>query len=202
MFYFVRGASVVNLAGRRLVFKNGKAWLLIGTGLLLVLILAAALTLFRLAPDPDPDTIRVLSQPIPADLLEPPPPVPAVTPAINSAYRRAVDAQIASMDTEAARPQPAPALPLPTVATVRLRVATVNAGLNIRQEPSLQGRIVGSAAPGSVLHASGRTGDATWLRIESSDGSTRGWVFADLTETLSGAVASLPAVSAQADDRP
>ena len=193
---------MVDLAGRRLVFKNGKAWLLVGAALLTVLILAAALTLFRLAPGPDPDTIRVLSQPIPADLLEPPPPVPAATPAINSSYRRAIDAQIASMDAEAAPPEPALELPLPTVATVRLRVATVNASLNIRQAPSLQGRIVGSAAPDAVLQASGRNGDATWLRIASADGNTRGWVFADLTETLSGTVASLPAVSAQADDRP
>ena len=202
MFSFVRGGHVVNLAGRRLVFKNGKAWLLVGAALLTVLILAAALTLFRVAPVQDPDTIRVLSQPIPADLLEPPPPVPAATPAINSSYRRAVDAQIASMDEEAAPPEPALVLPIPTTATIRLRVATVNASLNIRQEPSLQGRIVGSAAPDSVLQASGRNGDATWLRIESSDGNTRGWVYADLTETLSGAVASLPAVSAQAGDRP
>ena len=193
---------MVNLAGRRLVFKNGKAWLLVGAALLTVLILAAALTLFRLTPVPDPDTIRVLSPPIPADLLEPPPPVPAATPAINSSYRRAVDAQIASMDEAAAPPEPALALPIPTPATIRLRVATVNASLNIRQEPSLQGRIVGSAAPGSVLQASGRNGDATWLRIESSDGNTRGWVYADLTETLSGTVASLPAVSAQAGERP
>ncbi|MCE2467239.1 MAG: SH3 domain-containing protein [Caldilineaceae bacterium] len=189
--------QVVDLAG-----KNGKAWLLVGDAQLTVLILAAALTLFRLAPGPDPDTIRVLSQPIPADLLEPPPPAPAATPAINSSYRRAVDAQIASMDPEAAPPEPALELPLPTSATVRLRVATVNASLNIRQAPSLQGRIVGSAAPGAVLQASGRNGDATWLRIASADGNTRGWVFADLTETLSGTVASLPAVSAQANDRP
>ena len=128
--------------------------------------------------------------------------MPAATPAINSSYRRAVDAQIASMDEDAAQTKPTLVLPIPTSATVRLRVATVNASLNIRQEPSLQGRIVGSAAPGSILQASGRNGDATWLRIESSDGNIRGWVFADLTETLSGAVASLPAVSAQAGDRP
>ena len=187
---------MVDLAGRRLVFKNGKAWLLVGAALLTILILAAALTLFRLAPDPDPDTIRVLSQPIPDDLLEPPPPVPAATPAINSSYRRAVDAQIASMDAEA--DEPVLALPAPTAASVRLRVATVNASLNIRQGPSLQNRIVGSAAPGALLHASGRNGDATWLRIETAEGRTKGWVFADLTETLSGAVAALPAVSAQA----
>jgi uncharacterized protein YraI len=106
------------------------------------------------------------------------------------------------MDAEAAPPEPALKLPIPTSATLRVRVTTVNASLNIRQEPSLQGRIVGSAAPGSVLQASGRNGDATWLRIESSEGNTRGWVFADLTETLSGTVANLPAVSAQAGDRP
>ena len=184
--------------GRRLVVKNGKTWLWVGAALLTVLILAAALTLFRLAPVPDPDTIRVLSQPIPADLLEPPSPIPAATPAINSSYRRAVDAQIALMDEAAAKPASVP--PLPASATVQLRVTTVHANLNIRQEPSLEGRIVGSAAPGSILHASARNREATWLRIESSHGNTRGWVFAELTETLSGAVASLPAAAAQAGD--
>lgn len=193
---------MVDLAGRRLVFKNGKAWLWVGAALLTILILAAALTLFRFAPVSEPDAIRVLSQPIPADLLEPPPTVPAATPAVNSAYHRAVDAQIASMDAEAAPPQPASVPPRPAAATVRLRVATVNASLNIRQEPSLQGRIIGSAAPDSVLQASGRNDDATWLRIASANGNTRGWIFADLTEILSGTVAGLPAVSAQDSDRP
>lgn len=187
---------MVDLSGRRLVFKNGKAWLWVGAALLTILILTTALTLFRLAPVPDPDTIRVLSQPIPADLLEPSPPVPAATPAVNSSYRRAVDAQIASMGEEA--DEPVLTLPAPATASIRLRVATVNASLNIRQGPSLQSRIIGSAAPGAILHASGRNREATWLRIESADGHTRGWVFADLTEALSGAVASLPAVSAQA----
>ena len=197
MFSFVRGGEVVDLAGRRLVFKNGKAWLLVGAGLLTVLILAAALTLFRLSPPVDPDTVHVLSQPIPADLLEPPAPNSAPTPAVNSSYQRAVDAQIASMDEAAGKPKPAPALPIPAAATVRLRVATVNASLNIRRGPSLQDRIVGGAAPNALLHASGRNGDNSWLRIETADGGTKGWVFADLTETLSGSVSNLPTVSAQ-----
>ena len=185
---------MVNLAGRRLAFKNGKAWLLVGAGLLAVLILAAALSLFRLSPPVDPDAVHILSRPIPADLLEPPAPQPA--PAVNSAYQRAVEAQIASMDEEAGKPKPAPTLPVPAPATIRLRVATVNASLNIREGPSLQDRIVGAAAPNALLRASGRNGDHSWLRIETADGGAKGWVFADLTETLSGSVSSLPAVSA------
>ena len=190
----------MELAGHRLVFKNGKTWLLVGTGLLLVLILAAALSLFRLSPTPDPDIVQVLSRPIPADLLDPPAPIAAVTPDINSSYHRAVDAQIASMNEEADKPHPTVALPAPTLAAVRLRVATVNASLNIREGPSLQDRIVGAAAPNARLHASGRNANATWLRIESSENGTKGWVFADLTATLSGSVANLPVVAAQAGD--
>ena len=70
----------------------------------------------------------------------------------------------------------------PSVAQVPVTVA-INGNANIRQGPSLNTYVIGSASPGTPLTATGRLADGSWLRVRHPDGGVNGWVSADLLST-------------------
>jgi uncharacterized protein YgiM (DUF1202 family) len=58
------------------------------------------------------------------------------------------------------------------------RTITANQNINVRELPSTSGRVLGSAAPGTAITATGRNADSTWIRVRF--GERTGWILADL----------------------
>jgi outer membrane biosynthesis protein TonB len=70
----------------------------------------------------------------------------------------------------------------PVMPQVPVTVA-ITRNANIRQGPSLNTYVVGSASPDTTLTATGRLADGTWLRVRHPDTGVNGWVSADLLST-------------------
>ena len=65
--------------------------------------------------------------------------------------------------------------------------------VNLRDEPSLSGRRIGTAGPSDQFYALGRLSDNTWIRI-IDEADAQFWIFADLV-TVEGRIQDLPVLA-------
>jgi hypothetical protein len=87
--------------------------------------------------------------------------------------------------------------PAPTATPTLIEVSASNS-VNVRGEPSRDGAVVGSLAPGEIGMVDGRNDAGDWLHIVFEDGSG-GWIFAEIV-TVNGDVSLLPVIEAEVAD--
>jgi uncharacterized protein YraI len=71
------------------------------------------------------------------------------------------------------------AIAAPTAMDVTVR-SSGNA--NVRREPSDNGFVLGTLAPGQIVNATGRTADSTWFYIDFPGADERGWINSQLID--------------------
>ena len=183
---------------RRWTLGPGTSWLVYGGGLVVVLLCASILLYFNLWGQAPPEAATVVDLSLP--LLTPAPAggdglaADPPDPAIDEAYRRAVDVQ---MEDLATRQADAPAVPTPRPRNipqthVELEVITSGANLNVRAAPGTQAPVISSVAPGTRLRAVAINAEGTWIQAHVPQLTEPGWLFAGLVQVVAGNLATLP----------
>ena len=69
---------------------------------------------------------------------------------------------------------------------VLVRVSTGQGAANLREEPTTNSNIVGQAYNGQIVFVQGRSNDSNWYLITLPQDGTQAWLFANLTNRVSG----------------
>ncbi|MBI5029364.1 MAG: SH3 domain-containing protein [Chloroflexi bacterium] len=86
--------------------------------------------------------------------------------------------------------QPTP--PLPTATPILVRAKVLEARVNVRAAPSLDGKIVGRVVRDQEFTIIGRSADSAWYQVELADIAQPSWVSAQTVQVISGQITSLP----------
>lgn len=93
--------------------------------------------------------------------------------------------------------QPGGAEPADVAALLPTVVRVITGTANLREGPSTNTSIVGTLNNGQVVYVQGVNAAGDWYRITLPEDGTVAWLFADLTQVVSGEIEGLPEIVAE-----
>jgi len=93
--------------------------------------------------------------------------------------------------------QPGGAEPADVAALLPTVVRVITGTANLREGPSTNTSIVGTLNNGQVVYVQGVNAAGDWYRITLPEDGTVAWLFADLTQVVSGEIEGLPEIAAE-----
>lgn len=87
--------------------------------------------------------------------------------------------------------------PVDVSAVLPVVVRVITSTANLRQGPSTNARVIGTLNNGQLVYVQGINAAGDWYRITLPEDGTEAWLFADLTQVISGDRAGLPEIAAE-----